>query len=191
MLYNVHLVLLLITLLSGCGAGESSSSNTDTQTFVEPSKAEILAVINKIRSQKIDCKNGLGFVGPSQPLKCNPELYEAAYEHSYDLAMTNTFSHDGSGTQYDIAGYNRGTQSYFTERIDDHGYVDYDIIGENIAAGITSLEEVVQRWIESPAHCTNLMNNKFNEMGISIVVNPDSHYGIYWTQELGHRKEVQ
>lgn len=191
MFNSKYLMLLTIILLVGCGAGggsDSPRSNPSEESFVEPSQSEIVEAINKVRSQKIDCNDGLGYVGPSQPVSWNAELYNAAYEHSNDLAMTDTFSHDGSGTEYDITGYNRGKKSFFRERIDENGYMDYDIVGENIAGGFSTLVEVVNGWLESPAHCTNIMKDDFDEIGTAIVVNPDSQYGIYWTQEFGHRE---
>lgn len=187
MLHNIYLMLVVIVVMSGCGGGETTSTDADTQSFVQPTNEEILTAVNEVRSKQIDCNDGLGLVGPSSPLSWNTELYEAAYEHSYDLAMTNTFSHDGSGTEYDVAGYNRGKQSYFTERIDDHGYSDYNIVGENIAGGFDTLTKAIEGWINSPDHCKNLMNNDFDEMGIAIVVNNNSQFGIYWTQDFGHR----
>lgn len=186
---KIYIITLVMGLFIGCGGGSGpTSTNADTPSFDKPTDDEILAAINEVRSQEIDCNDGLGVVGPSQPLSWNSELYAAAEEHSDDLAMSDTFSHDGSGTEYDIAGYNRGKKSYFTERIDDHGYQDYDIVGENIAGGFDDLAMVIDGWIKSPDHCANLMREDFDEVGTAVVVNPDSTYGIYWTQDFGHRE---
>ncbi|CAA6816444.1 MAG: Transporter [uncultured Sulfurovum sp.] len=187
-MFNIRFFILEIAVVfAGCGGGGTTTTTDTEEVFSEPSQKELLVAINGVRSRKIDCKNGLGEVGPSQPLSWNHELYSSAYEHSHDLAMSNTFSHYGSGTEHDITGYNRGGQSYFTERIEDNGYSEYDTIGENIAGGFSTMEAVIDGWLESPSHCENLMRESFNEMGIAIVVNPDSQYGVYWTQNFGHR----
>ncbi|CAA6800142.1 MAG: Transporter [uncultured Sulfurovum sp.] len=189
MYYRRLLIVLVGFFITNCGGGTSSSTtNSDTESFVYPTENEILVAINEARNQKIDCNDGLGIVGPSQPLVWNTALAEAAYEHSRDLAMTDTFSHDGSGTEYDIAGYNRGRKSFFTERIDDHGYTDYDIVGENIGGGFSCLTDVIAGWLASPGHCANMMNDSFTEFGVGIVVETGTQYGVYWTEEFGHRE---
>ncbi len=60
--------------------------------------------------------------------------------------------------------------------------------GENIAAGQSTPEEVVQGWMESPGHCRNIMNPEYRTIGIGYGVVPGSPYGTYWTQDFaaGH-----
>jgi uncharacterized protein YkwD len=190
MFYIKWLTLFIIVLILGC-ASESTVEKDLGDYFIEPSQEEILSAINKVRSQNIDCKNGLGYVGPSQPLRWNEELYNSANEHSEDMSKSGIFSHKGSGTQYDITGYNRGRKSNFNERIIDNGYSGYHVIGENIAGGYFKLEEVIEEWKKSPKHCENLMREDFEEVGVAITINPNSQYGIYWTQNFGKRNQNQ
>jgi len=191
MIYMKWLALLLMVFLLGC-SGEGSVNKPFRNDFIQPSQQEILSAINKVRSENIDCKNGLGYVGPSQPLRWNESLYNSAYEHNEDMSVSGIFSHEGSGTEYDVTGYNRGKKSDFNERIIDNGYSDYSVIGENIAGGYFDLDEVIQKWKESPKHCENLMREDFEEIGVAITVNENSRYGIYWTQNFGRRtKEDQ
>ena len=122
----------------------------------------------------------------AQPLTWSSELYAAAYEHSNDLAQSNTFDHLGSGTEYDITGDNSGgKKSIYYERIEENGYVNYHIVGENIAGGQSNLDEVMKALLNSPKHCANIMNPNYKEVGVAVVINPDSKYGIYWTQNFG------
>ena len=186
MLKTNLLIISMVFLFVGCGGDSSiSTSNKSLDNFEKPFQVEILEAINRARSEVRDCHDGLGLVGPSQPLSLNDELYASAYEHSNDLAQSNTFSHKGSGTEYDITGYNRGRESIFYERIESHGYVNYQIVGENIAGGQQSIDEVMKAWLNSPDHCTNIMNPRYKEVGIAIVTNENSEYGIYWTQNFG------
>lgn len=124
-------------------------------------------------------------LGPVPPLVWNENLYAAAYEHSFDLANSDTFSHIGSGTQYDITGLENGYASHYDERIKANGYEKYKAIGENIAGGQESIDEVIEAWLNSSEHCSNLMNEKYKDVGVAIVINPNSQYMIYWTQNFG------
>jgi uncharacterized protein YkwD len=88
------------------------------------------------------------------------------------MARRNYFSHTGKdrsdpGRRAQRAGY-RWTQ-----------------IGENIAAGQGSPEDVVAGWLASPGHCANIMGRDFREMGAAYAIGRDSEAGIYWTQMFG------
>ena len=58
----------------------------------------------------------------------------------------------------------------------------YRTVGENIAAGQRSPQEVVQAWMDSPGHRENIMNPKFRELGMGYLYIPDSKYKHYWAQ---------
>jgi uncharacterized protein YkwD len=190
---NLTTLALIASITSimfvGCGeSGTTSSSALNESTIssaLKTTNSAILDAINNARAEVRDCHDGRGLVGPSVALTWNAELYASAYEHSNDLASSNTFSHDGSGTLSDVTGSNNGTASTFNERILANGYTDFTLIGENIAGGMESIELAVASWLASPAHCTNIMENEFTEIGVAVVVNPDSTYGIYWTQNFG------
>jgi len=185
--------LTFISLLFIACGGESTAPKTlnNIESYEAAEKTtqdEILNAINKARSVARDCKDGNGLVSAAPALTWNNELYAAAYEHSYDLAQSNTFSHYGSGTDSDITGSNNNKESYFNERIKANGYTNYRTIGENIAGGQATIQEAVEAWLASPTHCTNIMNPQFKEVGVAIVSNHDSEYGIYWTQNFCAKK---
>jgi uncharacterized protein YkwD len=58
------------------------------------------------------------------------------------------------------------------------------LVGENIAYGPKSAEEVVQGWLDSPGHCGNIMDPRFAEMGIAYAAGRASKRGLYWVQLL-------
>jgi len=58
-------------------------------------------------------------------------------------------------------------------------------IGENIAAGQGSAEQVVAGWLASPGHCANIMNPGFTEMGAAYATSEGGAAGSYWTQVFG------
>ena len=57
--------------------------------------------------------------------------------------------------------------------------------GENIAAGYPDEGSVMTAWLDSPGHCSNIMDSAFTEMGAGFGENPGSTFGIYWTQNFG------
>lgn len=190
-LKNITLTFTSLFFIA-CG-GESSAPSTTYNESSFPSaekttQDEILNAINEARSVARDCKDGNGLVSAAPALTWNTDLYASAYEHSYDLAQSNTFSHYGSGTASDITGANNGEASYFNDRIKANGYVGYKTIGENIAGGQSSIQEAVVAWLASPLHCSNMMNPEFKEIGVAVVTNSASDYGIYWTQSFGAKK---
>ena len=58
----------------------------------------------------------------------------------------------------------------------------YRMVGENIAAGQRSANEVVTAWMNSPDHRANIMNPKFRELGMGYLYLQDSKYKHYWAQ---------
>lgn len=130
-------------------------------TFVN----KVLDLTNQFRAQ-----NGLG------ALKLNSELNAAAQNHSQDMAVSDYFSHTGKN----------GSQPW--DRAKVVGY-EAQSMGENIAAGYTTPEIVVQGWIDSPGHRANLLNSNYTELGVGyFLLENDTgsvNYNRYWTQLFG------
>jgi uncharacterized protein YkwD len=86
------------------------------------------------------------------------------------MMQTGTFDHDSPGGPLgdDMA-----------ERISNTGY-SWSYIGENIAQGYTSPESVVQGWMDSDGHCSNIMAADFEEIGVGYMGRDN-----YWTQDFG------
>jgi uncharacterized protein YkwD len=196
-----YLLIPTIFLLNACGSSESStlsivqgeastfsdlsSQEQETLSSLSTNQQELLDAINKERSVSRTCGERGTF--PAVPdLTWNPDLYAATLEHVTDLAYSNTFSHDGSGTEYDITG--NGTPSKFYERIVANGYSNYFSVGENIAGGQRSLDEVMKAWMASPGHCENIMKSTYTEVGVAIVIKEDSTYQVYWGQNFGSKR---
>lgn len=191
---RVNLSILVTSLIFvGCGSVETAPTTTehtdeDSTVALKSANQDMLDALNLARSVSRDCRDGQGTLSPAKALKWNNELYASAYEHSSDMAHSNTFSHFGSGTDSDItASSNSKGKSYFYERITSNGYGDYSALGENIAGGQETLDEVMKAWLASPSHCANIMNDNFSEVGIAVVVEEDSDFGIYWTQNFGSK----
>ena len=187
---NLSLTIITLFFIScnDTNAPRTIASENSYDIAQKTTQSEILKAINEARSFARDCHDGNGLVSAAPTLTWNEDLYASAYEHSYDLAQSNTFSHYGSGTSSDITGSNNNKVSYFNERIRANGYEGYRTIGENIAGGQASIQKAITAWLESPAHCANIMNPNFKEIGVAVVTNRSSDYGIYWTENFGAKK---
>jgi len=146
-------------------------------------KEHYLTAINNARSEARTCGDYGDFPAVS-PVTWNEKLYRTAYEHSQDMANTNTFSHAGSNTEYD---WSRTPEepSDMQERLDSHGYI-WDAISENIAAGTSmdTAQKAINIWLTSPGHCKNIMDPNMSEVGMAKVTNNSSTYHNYWTQNF-------
>lgn len=130
----------------------------------------VLELINEARAQARTC--GDKAFGATGPLKANAVLDNAAMVHAQDMARHSYFSHTGRDGS---APADRATRVGYRWRN----------VGENIAMGQLTAEQVVQGWIKSPGHCANLMSPDYTEMGIAYSVNMASEGGIYWAQAFG------
>ena len=174
--------------------GENTSTpNTDNPTNTDneipvlsaSKKTEYLNAINQARSVEQNC-HSKGVFPAVAPLSWSDKLYKASYEHSQDLAISNTFSHDGSGSASDWTGTALGKHSTMKERIEHYNY-SWSRLGENVAGGTTSntVTLAVKQLLNSDGHCANMMKAYFTEVGTAMVQNASSQYTYYWTQNFG------
>ena len=56
------------------------------------------------------------------------------------------------------------------------------LVGENIAYGPTSADEVVRGWLTARGTAENIVDERFSEMGIAYVPGKGSKPGLYWVQ---------
>ena len=145
------------------GSGGSCTVSAEQQSMLDS--------VNAFRAGTRDC-GSRGVFSPAPPLAWNCKLESAASAHSADMANNNFFSHTGSN------GSDLG------DRATAAGYA-WNALGENIAAGYSSVGSVLQGWIDSDGHCANLMNASFDELGAARQYNAASSYGTYWTQVFG------
>lgn len=152
-----------------------STTTTDTTTTsvdyslmtCEDNLSDVLALINQLRIESQTC--GETSYPAVAEVTWSSTLTLAATEHSNNMANYNFFDHTG------LDGSTVGT------RVTAQGYT-WSRVSENIAAGQTSAQEVVDGWMSSEGHCANIMNADVTEMGLACQVNSDSDYQRYWTQ---------
>lgn len=61
--------------------------------------------------------------------------------------------------------------------------IQYHFCGENIAAGQSTPEEVMDAWINSSAHRSNILSDKFTYLSVGMYYK-DDEYRYYWAQEF-------
>jgi uncharacterized protein YkwD len=128
-----------------------------------------LELVNDVRARGTRC--GERSFAPAPPVRLSETLGSVAFGHAADMAKHDYFEHQ------DLSGHSPA------DRVRAVGYRE-KLVGENIAYGPKSPEEVVQGWLESPGHCENIMNPRFAEMGIAYAAGQSSRRGLYWVQLL-------
>jgi uncharacterized protein YkwD len=127
----------------------------------------VLELVNEARAHSRPC--GRDEFHATTALKLSLALANAALAHSLDMATHDYLEHGGADG------------STPASRVARAGYA-WRTVGENIASGVPTPEEAVAGWLRSAAHCQNIMDPRFTDMGVGYMVNPRSPSVIYWTQ---------
>ena len=177
------LALVLVIGLGACGGGGESSSPaaavispaassaTGSTCGLSAFQATTLARVNQYRAAGATCGTRGAFAAAA-PLTWNALLTQSAEGHSQDMVANNFFAHDSfDGRTFD-------------QRITATGY-SWSLVAENIAAGQTTIDQVMAEWMASEGHCVNIMNAAITEIGMVCVAASDKTYPTYWTMDLG------
>ena len=125
---------------------------------------QVVDLVNTARAQQ-----GLA------PLTVSSELTNAAESYADAMATDSFFAHQAPNG------------STFITRDEAAGYRDWSFLGENIAAGQTTPQQVVAAWLASPEHRANVLSAKATQIGVGQAYRVGSPYGYYWVQEFGAR----
>ncbi|MGY2893505.1 CAP domain-containing protein [Deinococcus sp. UYEF24] len=195
------LIGVLALALTACGGSSTPSAVTSTSVgsgtnapvaavpaapvtsqAISADEQTIMDAVNVARASARTC--GTTAFAATTPLTWNAQLAAAAKVHSDDMAQNG---YRGTATDADAAhvGSDGSTPQ---QRITQAGYV-WKVSGENVAAGYTigGAFDVVAAWLNSPGHCSNIMNPKYKEMGVSYVFNDKMKYNSFFTQDFGSR----
>ena len=163
--------------LTACGSTPGTSSGplpaAPSPTPAPPASTfaqRVLDLTNRARAQARTC--GTTPFAATTPLAYNAQLERAAQGHATDIAANNYFSHTSRDGRT------------FDQRVTAAGY-PWRAVGENIAAGQRTPEEVVAGWLASEGHCRNIMEPGFRELGVGYA--QGGSYGHSWVQNFGAR----
>ena len=114
-------------------------------SFAEVISSDILQLLNQQRTKQNIAS-----------LNRNPTLEKAAFLKAQDMLDNDYFAHKSPAG---ITGW------YWIQKA---GYA-YETAGENLAIGFLNSEEVHQGWNNSPMHKDNLLNTRFQDVGIAVL----------------------
>jgi uncharacterized protein YkwD len=157
--------LTAIALTSSTFAADAVVSRVSNATV----RARVVELVNVARSKSRKC--GAEKFAAAPPLFASRQLDDAAGDHARAMARKNFFDHRGAD----------GSQP--KDRVSRAGYRSR-LTGENIAFGPVSAEEVVAGWLASPGHCANIMESRFQHIGVGVATGR-KRGRIYWVQEFG------
>lgn len=123
-------------------------------------------MLNELNKQRLKgCVCGEDSMPPVDILEYDEALENAAERHVLDMSDNDFLSHigtDGSTPQL------RASEAGFTGAF----------IGENIARGFVTVNDVMARWLSSEEHCKTIMAPYFSYVGIA-------YKDYYWVQVYG------
>lgn len=144
----------------------SKARNVNSKSFIR-SRAFIIRIAELTNRQRVQA--GIA------PLRLNLKLSAAAYTHSRNMALNDFFGHTGSDG------------SRVGQRVAAQGY-KYSRVGENIAAGYATPEQVMEGWMNSPGHRANILSPDVREIGVGFYFlandSGQAPYQYYWTQNF-------
>lgn len=124
--------------------------------FLRAGGAQILGVAKFTTSEIIEMTNVKRVENGLPPLAVNERLSEAARAKASDVYANNYWAHNSPGgkTPWDF--------------ITAAGF-EYVFAGENLARDFTSAGQVVEAWMDSPSHRSNLLDKNFREIGVAVA----------------------
>ena len=149
------------------GAGTSPSREPDPAAPVDPLGQP--AAPDPALARLVELTNAERRRAGAPPLAVDPQLGLAARRYAAALAGGACFAHDC------------GPVPALTARVGATGYA-WARLGENLAAGQQTPEDVVAAWLASPGHRANLLDPAVTELGLGRAAG--GPYGAYWVQVL-------
>lgn len=159
----VLLLCLLLGALRAWGQEEARAcpAGLDSTT--------VLQRLNALRAEPRACGSSERAAAPA--LRWDERLARSTEVYAGELAQRDTLSHVGLRARS------------LRERLAAVGYL-MSSAGENLAAGPESLDDALQIWLASPAHCENLMAPELVDAGLACVAAP-GRYQRFWVLHLG------
>lgn len=117
------------------------------------------AVKRSVTADVIDLTNTERAHHRRAALRANPRLMRAAQLQADQMAQASRMAHVLPGAPYPSV----------EDRIAAAHY-HWHTIGENVAFGQQSAAKVIDSWMHSPGHRTNILNSVFTEMGAGYAV---------------------
>ncbi len=92
-------------------------------------------------------------------LRANSRLMRAAQIHAEQMARAGQLAHVLPGAAYPRSEDRLAAAEY-----------RWQAYGENVALGQSNAAQVLESWMHSPGHRTNILNRDFTEMGAGYAI---------------------
>lgn len=135
---------------------------------------EAIELINQRRAQGANCGT-MGQFNPTDPLRNDSDIQCAARYHALWMGQNDELTHDSPGG---------ALGSDFAQRLGSTDYGGWPV-GENVAAGYNTAEQVVAGWMSSDGHCANIMEPSAEEIGVGFYHETTSFMGYFWSMTTG------
>lgn len=174
---------VLLSLAGPCWAGAGAAhAHSQARPQAQPlpqvddcakgvSAEQVLARVNAMRAQRQYC--GPKPFAAVAPLSWDARLQASAQAYADELSLLDKLTH--------IDQRGQGLR----ERVLERGYV-FRQVAENLAGGPQYLDEVMAGWLGSEGHCENLMEPRFQDIGMACVAGP-GELERYWVMHLGRK----
>jgi len=154
-LFSLVLASILVFPLSAFGENRNHS-RTDVRQLARDLDGEIADSATLSVDSLVASMNRERLSRGLRPLRVNRSLSLAAGDRVRDMLAQHYFNHVSP------AGVDPFTW------VDRRGY-DYSEIGENLAVGYATADDVVDGWMHSQGHRDNILRSAFAEVGIAFI----------------------
>lgn len=158
--------MIAMLIVAGCNVGDGLLADDssiigkrfsdDTECVAKP-EASVLA--NEIAELINDKRAELG------SLESDDSLASMAENYACTMIDEEFFGHE-----------NPATKVGFSDRVAESD-VEFEVLGENLAAGLWTAPEIVDAWLESETHRSVMLDSDFTHLGIAVRYG--GHYGVY------------
>ncbi|HOA73877.1 MAG TPA: CAP domain-containing protein [Phycisphaerae bacterium] len=168
---------LPLLLLAGCPAADGTAPKTPVLGLTlkedHPSGTAIVPTNNDVLVEQVlrlinERRTRIGL----NELTLNPVLTRVAEDYCVEMIEKGFFAHENPYT-----GEGPGERAYKA----DYVFVQ---VGENLAAGQETAEQVVSEWMASPEHREIILGIHWREIGIGVRLGGE--YNVYWVLEFGN-----
>jgi uncharacterized protein YkwD len=133
--------------------------------------------IAAVRRAVLDRVNAERRAARRAPLAPDPRLDQAADRHARDMLARGYFAHESP-------------EGKTVRQRAEAALYKWRAIGENIAEGQLSVDEVMQGWMESPHHRENILSRDFTQMGLGLAMGEGTKgFQVVWVQTFGQPRK--
>jgi uncharacterized protein YkwD len=123
-------------------------------------RGEALARVNRAREEE-----------HRSPVTADPELDRAAQAHADDMIERGYYGH--------VSPQKIAPRDW----VEQTGYPPFSFLAENIAKGLFTPTEAVERWLDSPHHRRNILDPRSRETGLGVAWGEvDGELQVIWVQ---------